>query len=257
MHAMAVTAASQAGPRYERSFNRFELKYVIPFEEALGFVTGLGELLQPDPHAGPGGVYRLGSTYYDSDGFACFWEKLDGLKVRRKLRVRRYEDIDDGTGFIEIKQRVDRTVQKRRIRLPLDTIFSILPPPSGEERAQPGELLDDPVVAEALALVSLYDLRPKINIRYQRRAYFATYDPALRITIDTRLTCRTHNLDWTGDSDGEIFFMPPHMAVMEIKFNHSVPIWLTTWVAHFEAELRRLSKYCAGVNLAYFHGEIL
>ena len=81
---------SQTAIKYQRNFNRFELKYVIPHEEALAFVDGLGELLVPDPHTGPRGVYAISSTYYDSDGLVCFWEKVDGLKVRRKLRIRRY-----------------------------------------------------------------------------------------------------------------------------------------------------------------------
>ncbi len=243
--------------RYRRSFNRFELKYVIPHGEALAFVEGLGELLEPDPNAGPGGIYRISSTYYDSDGWDCFWEKVEGLKVRRKLRVRRYEDAADGHGLVEIKQRIDRTVQKRRTRLPLETVFRILPSPSGAAREDPGSLIEDPVVAEALWLVAAYDLKPKINIRYQRRAYHAVHDPGLRITIDTRLVCRLHDLDWTGDPDGEVNFLPADFSVLEIKFNHSVPLWLTTWVGHFECELRRLSKYCAGVNALVFGGSIL
>lgn len=249
---MTPTAA-----RYKRSFNRFELKYVIPYTEALEFVEGLGELLIPDPHTGPEGVYRISSTYYDSDDWVCFWEKVDGLKVRRKLRVRRYEDVDDGHGQIEIKQRIDKTVQKRRTRLPLETIFDVLPSPSANARNDPGDLAEDPVVAEALWLVAACDLRPKINIRYQRRAYQAVHDPGLRITIDTRLTCRLHDLDWTGSPEGETFFLPADISVLEIKFNHSVPLWLTTWVAHFECELRRLSKYCAGIDNLIFGESVL
>lgn len=248
---------SRPAVRYQRSFNRFELKYVIPHEEARAFVEGLGELLEPDPNAGPDGLYRISSTYYDSDDWVCFWEKIDGLKVRRKLRVRRYEDTGGDHALVEIKQRIDRTVQKRRTRLPLETIFSVLPSPSGEARSDPGALAEDPVMAEALWLVAAHDLRPKINIRYQRRAFHAVHDPGLRITIDTRLVCRRHNLDWTGDSDGEVYFLPADISVLEIKFNHSVPLWLTTWVAHFECELRRLSKYCAGVDTLVFGRSVL
>ena len=248
---------SQTAIKYQRNFNRFELKYVIPHEEALAFVDGLGELLVPDPHTGPRGVYAISSTYYDSDGLVCFWEKVDGLKVRRKLRIRRYEDVEDGHAQVEIKQRIDKTVQKRRIRLPLETIFNILPSPTGEARGLPGDLAEDPVVAEALWLVAACDLRPKINIRYQRRAYHAVHDPGLRITIDTRLACRLHNLDWTGTSDGDTFFLPADISVLEVKFNHSIPLWLTTWVAHFECDLRRLSKYCAGIDTLVFGGSVL
>lgn len=47
---------------------------------------------------------------------------MDGLKFRRKLRIRRYELgdalTDETPVFVEIKQRIDRVTQKRRVSLP-------------------------------------------------------------------------------------------------------------------------------------------
>ena len=37
-------------------------------------------------------------------------------------------------------------------------------------------------------------------------------------------------------------------AIVEIKFNEVIPRWLTSHVAQFECELRRVSKYCEGVE---------
>jgi hypothetical protein len=51
-----------------------------------------------------------------------YWEKIEGLRFRRKLRIRHYGDRstidDDITVFVEIKQRVNRVTQKRRVALP-------------------------------------------------------------------------------------------------------------------------------------------
>lgn len=59
-----------------------------------------------DPHAGPQG-YPVWSVYYDSSDLRLYWEKIEGLKFRRKLWFRRYgalgEDTpDDGKVSVEI-----------------------------------------------------------------------------------------------------------------------------------------------------------
>jgi hypothetical protein len=105
-----------------RKFNRFELKYLITRKQAAQFKSDLSQFLIPDEHDNNNGVYQLVGLYYDSPDLRCYWKKMDGLKFRRKLRIRLYannEIITEETPvFIEIKQRVDRITQKRRIVLP-------------------------------------------------------------------------------------------------------------------------------------------
>jgi SPX domain protein involved in polyphosphate accumulation len=105
-----------------RRFNRFELKYLITLREAERFKTALRAYLIDDEHGSGNGSYALTSLYYDSPDFRCYWEKVDGIKFRRKLRIRRYETeaplTADTPVFIEIKQRLDRVTQKRRVILP-------------------------------------------------------------------------------------------------------------------------------------------
>ncbi len=95
-----------------RKFNRFEWKYLIP-----------------DEHGGDGGGYELASLYYDSPDFRCYWEKMDGIKIRRKLRLGCYETgvplTQETPIFVEIKQRVNRVTQKRRVILPYETALRL------------------------------------------------------------------------------------------------------------------------------------
>src|SRR5690349_17441490 len=105
-----------------RRFNRYELKYVIPIWKARLMLSELKLHAVPDAHAGETG-YPLVSLYYDSPELDCFWTKVDGLKYRRKVRIRIYPEADIETtshGMVEIKQRTNRTVKKRRLKLPLD-----------------------------------------------------------------------------------------------------------------------------------------
>ncbi len=237
--------------KYERLFNRYELKYEMPLDEARAFIGGIADYMEPDPFAGSDGKYRISSLYYDSLEHDFFWEKLEGLKFRRKLRVRRYQDSDDDFCMVEIKQRVDRTVQKRRVQMSLSEAFSVLPAPKDYvtgEIVGSVEGVDVGVLAEARYLVASYDLLPMIVINYTREAYQSCYSSGLRITIDSNLKCRTHNLDWSEPTGGEHYFLSPNTAVVEIKFNETVPRWLTQHVADFECTLERISKYCHGIN---------
>jgi len=72
-----------------RKFNRFELKYLLTLQQAEEFKVALKAYLKPDEHGD--GRYALTSLYYDSPDLRCYWEKVDGVKFRRKLRIRRYE----------------------------------------------------------------------------------------------------------------------------------------------------------------------
>lgn len=76
-----------------RSFNRFELKYLIPLKTAEAFKNALGEYLVPDQHGGSSGSYPLTSLYYDSPDFRFYWEKVEGIKFRLKLRLRVYGEV--------------------------------------------------------------------------------------------------------------------------------------------------------------------
>ena len=74
-----------------RTFNRFELKYVLTLQQAAQFKQDLRRYLTPDKHGNDNGRYALSSLYFDSPNLRCYWEKENGIKFRRKLRLRRYE----------------------------------------------------------------------------------------------------------------------------------------------------------------------
>lgn len=105
-----------------RKFTRFELKYIFNLKQTERFKSALRGYLAPDNHGNNSGAYALASLYYDFPGLRCYHEKVDGVKFRRKLRIRLYEIgevlTDESPVFLEIKQRIDLVTQKRRIIMP-------------------------------------------------------------------------------------------------------------------------------------------
>lgn len=248
-----IVGAADAHTAYVRTFNRYELKYLLDYGAADALIADLATHCVPDPHSGERG-YTLHSIYWDSPDLRFFWEKLDGEKYRRKLRFRRYDDASDNV-FVEIKQRIDRTVQKRRALVPLGKVLALFR--DGEIDCELEYEVVDPVLQEALFLARTNRLAPKISIRYRRRAFFARYEPDLRITFDTRLQYEARDLDLARPFETGKYLLEPERTVLEIKYNHRVPTWLIALVQKHGLEVVRFSKYCAAVDREFFDGRYI
>jgi SPX domain protein involved in polyphosphate accumulation len=235
---------------YVRSFNRYELKYLLDRPRAQAFLADIEGYCRPDPHADQERGYSVYSLYWDSPELDCFWEKIDGQKYRRKLRLRRYTDGEHA--FLEIKQRIDRTVQKRRTRLPLELAARVFTSKGVDPQAE--YEITDPVGQEALFLAHSLDQRPTVAVLYRRLAYFGNFDAELRITLDSRVQYDAHAHDIREPFETGKYVLDPQLSVLEIKFNDRVPIWLTKLVARHQLPVVRYSKYCAAVDRQWFGG---
>lgn len=156
-------------PMRLHAFNRFELKYLVPVDQAAEIRDELAERMDTDPHS-PVGGYGVWSLYYDSPQLRFYWEKIEGLKFRRKLRIRHYGNLDgvtdDSMVCVEIKQRVNRVTQKRRIMLPYGVARQLC-----DDREMPEHSpKESAFIQEVLALVVESNLRPTAITGYQREA---------------------------------------------------------------------------------------
>ncbi|MBN1431071.1 MAG: polyphosphate polymerase domain-containing protein [Anaerolineae bacterium] len=234
-----------------RKFNRFELKYLVPIKRAERFKHDLDAYLVPDEHGDSRGSYSLSSLYYDGPDYRFYWEKVDGIKFRRKLRIRCYaasDPLDEDTlVFVEIKQRVNRVTQKRRVLLPYRAALKLC-----NDRCAPevSDSQDEAVIDEIMGMLWQYNLRPASLVNYTRQALVGTdYDVGLRVTFDAALTYRTNQLQLHEDH-GSLLLLPPDWMVIEIKVNERIPYWLTELVAVHGLSLVRISKYCRSIELA-------
>ncbi len=232
-----------------RALNRFELKYLLTLQQVECVRAALQAYMVPDGYGGQDGRYALASLYYDSAELRCFWEKVDGLKFRRKLRIRHYgpatELTDETPVFVEIKQRVDRVTQKRRVRLSYADARRLC----DDRQIPPHAAADRAVIEEVHAFLHQYDMRPTSIVRYERQALIGTdYDLGLRVTFDTSLTAQADHLRLHEPASG-LPMLGPHWAVMEVKVNERMPYWLTELVAAHNLHLIRLSKYCRSIEV--------
>ncbi len=245
-----------------RTFNRFELKYLVTLQQAEAFKSSLRHFLTPDEHGAGNGRYHLASLYYDSPDYRCYWEKEYGVRVRRKLRLRLYEIgemlTDETPVFVEIKQRIGRVTQKRRtiltygdaLRLCNDRQIPERIPMARHDDQQDDWKDDRQVIEEIYAFLWQYNLYPASIVRYERQAFIGgVFDPGLRVTFDTKITSQTDRLLLHDEPWGLPVF-PPQVVVMEIKVNERIPYWLTDLIAVHNLSLTSVSKYFHSINLA-------
>ncbi|WP_105620093.1 polyphosphate polymerase domain-containing protein [Vallitalea okinawensis] len=228
-------------------FNRWELKYIVHIKDQYKLINELNKYVVQDQN-GTNGMYKIKSLYYDTDDYLFYREKVDGQKYRQKVRVRGYNTINlSDQVYIEIKQRYNQTVQKRRVKLPLTNAYQMLDPNEQIDIISGYNSKDKEVIDEILYLKYLYHLSPKVIVSYDRKAFMGYYEDDLRITFDTNLRCRSYNVRLDEQAD-ETYFIPPQYSILEIKANHKIPIWLTSIIHRYNVQSNRVSKYCLSID---------
>jgi hypothetical protein len=229
-----------------RSFNRFELKYLLSLEKAEEFKQDIKSFVHFDHFSKEKGFYPIRSLYFDSKELSCYWEKIEGLKFRRKLRIRSYgngEQESDAV-FVEVKQRVNRVTQKRRIELPYQEAMELVT----NDQFWKEDSSFQSFIEEVQVFRNQYQLIPQAVVQYNREALVGgSYDEGLRITFDRSIESRLNNLELT-ETDGTSYILPPSQCIMEIKVNDRIPYWLTEKVAKHELRMIRVSKYCRAIE---------
>ncbi|MFG1891895.1 polyphosphate polymerase domain-containing protein [Micromonospora sp. NPDC049051] len=234
-------------PSRLHAFNRYEIKYLVDSAAARALREEFAGRMDLDSHGDASG-YGVWSVYYDTPQLRFYWEKIEGLRFRRKLRIRHYGDrfavTDDTVVYVEIKQRVNRVTQKRRIALPYRLARDLCDRrvPVDHDESQRA------FVEEVLELVGGLDLRPVAMTGYQREAFVGRdADTGLRVTMDHRVRGRDRDFHLGADAENRLI-VPAKLSVVEIKANERVPYWLTDLAARSNMSVVRMSKYCQGVE---------
>lgn len=229
---------------------RYELKYLLRREQVEPLLDELRQSMTLDPHAGPLGTYPITSLYYDTPYYKAYWDKIDGHRSRRKLRVRVYGDTTitpETPAFLEIKQRINKMMSKRRVPLTYAEGvdfdgYAML----GQARADEGKTAHQSVLHEAYYLYQTLQLQPASVVAYDRMAFEGDeLAPDLRITLDFNLRGRTHDLSLlsTGIANNRTV-LGPEYSVLEVKANQNIPRWVAELTARHHCTFYRISKYC-------------
>lgn len=196
---------------------RHEIKYVLTPVEYRELVPRLSAVMKRDPHAGRSGLYRVSSIYFDNYRDKALHEKLDGVAVRQKFRIRWYND--DLTHFsLEKKVKMNSLCLKRGTQIDEEECRRILK----NDIAWMADT-DDVLLRELYVKEKTQQLRPRIKVSYSREPF--VYSPGnVRVTIDSDIRTSMYHPFVAGFQSADINVLrePGHM-ILEVKYDAYLP----------------------------------
>ena len=228
-------------------FCRKEQKYLISRQQYERLIEELDDYMRNDRN-GDDGKYSVNSLYFENEEKQIYFETKNKLQYRQKLRLRVYGETDSaGTAFFEVKQKHNNVVNKRRLTLPLAEAYRYLEK-NGEQELNQFKVSNPQVLKEIDYFRNYYQLQPEMIVSYDRHALHGIDDTDLRLTFDFNLRCRNEDLRLENGGYGD-YFIDPNLVVLEVKVDHSVPLWLARILQRLDCEQRSASKFCTSTEL--------
>jgi len=217
---------------------RQEKKYLINLEQYYYLSREFGKLLMEDSHSSGDG-YLVRSLYFDSLDDKDYEEKIDGVDLRKKIRLRNY-GADSQSAKLEMKQKQGIMQKKRSLTL---------------NRAQSHRLIngdysvlledDSDFAGECFGIMNMQCYRPKAVVAYTRKVFVAN-ENEIRITFDHHIKGSESNFDIFSDDLVENIIFDPSLVVMEVKFNGFLLSYIKDIINAVNASELAVSKYCLG-----------
>lgn len=246
---------SRATPVEPTFFQRYECKYLVSPRRVPELRSYLQPFCRPDSFAALRATHRYAvcSLYLDTLDLALYRQTANGEKNRFKLRVRTYSDDPAEPVYLEIKQKVDSIVHKRRVGLGRQQAHKLLHDgDAGVFEALSGRKRVD---AEHFAhYVERIAARPVLRVKYVREAYEATGHEPVRVTLDSQVMHAVTLDQELGHEAGRWVPTPVEGTILEIKFTERFPGWVEDLVRQFELRQRSVPKYVLSIEHAFQNG---
>ncbi len=213
---------------------RHEWKHEINYLDRLTLLTRLSAVMKRDSHA-VNGTYRIRSLYFDSLSDKALREKIDGVNVREKFRIRYY---NGDTSFIvlEKKSKLGGLCAKESCRLSAEEAQRIV---DGDLDWMPGA--GRPLCVELYSKMNSQGLRPKTIVDYTRDPF--VFGPGnVRVTIDYDIRTGGFRTDFLNP---ETLTLPAGDApiILEVKWDDYLPDIIKDAVSLPGRRVSAFSKY--------------
>lgn len=232
---------------------RLEYKYLVPIESLPRLRGMIAPFVETDVHAVAYGErgYTVRSIYLDTCALDFYREKLAGLRARKKLRLRGYnEGQRESITFLEVKRKQGMMVAKNRAPVEFAHLRDLLV--SGDVERY---VLMDGGFPHALDDARRFffhffrrSLRPVVLVVYEREAYHGKCDPLLRLTFDKNLRSAMYPPLEALFSEERVRNIMSRHFILEVKFSSRFPSWLRSAVGRLGLRRQALSKYVIGID---------
>lgn len=198
----------------ESVFRRVEIKYILSKTQKDKLLELINDYIEKDEYY----ESHISNIYFDNDNHDLISASLEKPIFKAKIRLRSY-DINTNQNskvFLEIKDKYNGIVGKRRVKMTLNDFYEYI---NGKNNS------NEQIIKEIDYYFKKYNLHPFMYIAYDRLS-FKGKNSSLRITIDANLRSRSDNLYLDSKSKNDNYFKEDNY-IMEIKLLDAMPLWLT------------------------------
>ena len=233
-------------------FKKKEYKYYVRLELFKALRERFLQHMRHDPHCRDRAEqnYNVRSIYFDTPRLLFYYEKLDGLKIRKKLRIRTYNSLsDDSIAFFEIKRKFGNTILKERAKVPLEEAPNLMNGANLHLINEKTNFQERAALNKFIYLTKKLDLESQTLITYEREALFGIDDDTVRVTFD--LNVRSYprpDLDQIFREQDLRTITDKHF-ILEMKFYDRMPFWSRQILRDFSLRKQSISKYCNGLEV--------
>ena len=229
---------------YRTFTNRYEIKYLATAAQADNLKNEISKTFIRDSYTNNQTGYFNYSVYFDSNDYFFYREKTEGLNERLKPRLRCHlqNPNEIPTNWkLELKGRINRTVQKRRTILEDSEIHKLL---NGLDLINDnGEL----AIKEFNYLRLKHAIIPAVSIIYFREPYNSNFFPNVRITFDYDIKS---SLGFSfPDKNSNI--VDPSKILIELKYTDSIPNSILEIFRRVGLYQTTFSKFTFGLESAF------
>lgn len=195
---------------------RHELKYMIGYPQYLQLQSRIGTVMRRDGHAGAEGRYLIRSIYFDNYADRALREKVDGISVREKFRIRYYND-DFSYIVLEKKVKDHALCRKFDAVITKEEYMQILAGRTEWMGGHPAKL-----VRELYARMRYQLLRPKVIVTYMREPYVYRAGN-VRVTFDSDIRTSMFSGNFAKGASSVSALDDPGDMILEVKYDSFLP----------------------------------
>lgn len=216
---------------------RHEYKIFINYSDYLTVRSRLRAVIPHDNHVDETGEYKIRSLYFDNMYNKALYEKISGVSIREKFRIRCYNDNYD---FIKLEKKskingmcskVSETVTKEEVRRIIqgDTEWMLNS--------------DRQLVSELYTKMKTEQLRPKVIVDYNREPFVYSAGN-VRITLDRNVRTSINSVDMLNPHIPTVL-AEGQTIILEVKYDNYKPTMISDIVMVQDRLVSSFSKYVA------------
>ncbi len=194
---------------------RHEYKHLISMGDYYAIRQRLQAICHQDAYCKEQGYYMIRSLYFDNMRDKALNEKLDGVNMREKFRLRYYND-DLSVIKLEKKSKLNGLCSKQSCTVTVEEVDMLL---HARHRALQGS--HNKLLTELYSKILTQGLYPKVIVDYKREAYVYSAGN-VRITFDSHISSGVHVGDFLNATSKSVEVDRGQM-VLEVKYDAYLP----------------------------------